>query len=78
MVNLETKTRPYMSGASLSAGPGLSFSSPHCVHKSVFCICVSVAALWVGSSAPFTVDKVDNQWEFAVWAGSAVHCSVTA
>ena len=45
MVNLETKTRPYMSDASLSAGPGLSFSSPHCVHKSVFCVCISVAAL---------------------------------
>ena len=63
MVNLETKTRPYMSGASLSVGPALSFSSfssPHCLHKSVFCVWVSVAALWIGSSVPFPAKSLQS------------------
>ena len=34
----------------LSVHPTLSH--PHCVRKSVFCVCISVAALQIGSSAP--------------------------
>ena len=35
-----------MVGAALSIHPSLSF--PHCVHKSLLCVCVSILALQIG------------------------------
>ena len=33
--------------------PFVPLSFPHCVHKSVLCVCVSIAAVQIGSSVPF-------------------------
>ena len=38
--------------ATFSVGPTLAF--PHCVHKSVLCICISVPSLQIGSSVLFS------------------------